>query len=467
MRKTLIVVLTCLCLAVIVYSLMQVFSRDVAPSDYAEFAFDRAIVAAESNAYTYVIAAVELINLSDDERLAILDYRQGKPVDETLIADLLARNQVVFDQVRKAVTFDVYEPPVFSWNEEFPPISSLILLTQMLTTKAQANRLSGNQPEAVADCVTMLRLGGFVKGSPNSVIEYLVGLAMTGMGISETRSLVRDATLSAVELARLIETLQAIDTLNADLERSLKAEALLVANLFETAMNEGPDLSDLFSNLPEWVPTVPMGWASGYFLHRNRTEQKLVAMYRSMLRNARWLYADRDRFDLGADGASDHGIRAVMAALKPNAFGKRMVEMLMPMMDGILTRKCRTEASLRGTLLIAALRAYEQRTGSLPDDLSALVPDTLAAVPTDPFDCEPFRYCPERRIVYAVGINLTDFGGTRGVYEGFEADPTYQESGRLDDIVFELAPPPSIATGGDGRGGGRLRVDRADGTAAD
>ncbi len=112
---------------------------------------------------------------------------------------------------------------------------------------------------------------------------------------------------------------------------------------------------------------------------------------------------------------------------------------LAPREKEILTRKCRTEAALRGTALVAALRAHEQRTGALPLDLAELVPETLASVPRDPFDGEPFRYCPERRIVYSVGINLTDFNGTRIVYRR-SIDPTYQEPGRMDDIVFHLHP---------------------------
>jgi hypothetical protein len=50
--------------------------------------------------------------------------------------------------------------------------------------------------------------------------------------------------------------------------------------------------------------------------------------------------------------------------------------------------------------------------GKLPENLQALVPTYLAAVPDDPFDGKPFRYSPEKKIVYSVGKNLVDDGGS-------------------------------------------------------
>jgi hypothetical protein len=58
-----------------------------------------------------------------------------------------------------------------------------------------------------------------------------------------------------------------------------------------------------------------------------------------------------------------------------------------------------------------------------------LVPDSLPAVPRDPFDGAPFRYSAGRRLVYSVGENLVDDGGTDGRQQGRR---------RAKDLVFEL-----------------------------
>ena len=57
------------------------------------------------------------------------------------------------------------------------------------------------------------------------------------------------------------------------------------------------------------------------------------------------------------------------------------------------------------------------------------MPDYLPAVPRDPFDGAPFRYSAERRLVYSVGENLVDDGGT---------DERQQGRRRAKDILFEL-----------------------------
>jgi len=63
---------------------------------------------------------------------------------------------------------------------------------------------------------------------------------------------------------------------------------------------------------------------------------------------------------------------------------------------------------------VLALRLYEQSCGSLPERLDALVPQWIEAVPTDPYDGQPFRYARDRRLVYSVGSSRHDMEGRGG-----------------------------------------------------
>ena len=61
-----------------------------------------------------------------------------------------------------------------------------------------------------------------------------------------------------------------------------------------------------------------------------------------------------------------------------------------------------------------ALKRYQQRHGRYPNDLAALVPDLLVAVPIDPVDGKPLRYhleSDDSYTLYSVGENGTDEGG--------------------------------------------------------
>ena len=83
-----------------------------------------------------------------------------------------------------------------------------------------------------------------------------------------------------------------------------------------------------------------------------------------------------------------------------------------------------------------------------PEGLDALVPRYFAAVPADPYDGAPVRYDAERGIIYAVGPNLRDDGGSTA-REQYPMDWR-----RSEDLVLPLgvtnttnsaAPPASTS----------------------
>ncbi|MGB9877802.1 MAG: hypothetical protein ACPLPS_08555, partial [bacterium] len=83
--------------------------------------------------------------------------------------------------------------------------------------------------------------------------------------------------------------------------------------------------------------------------------------------------------------------------------------------------------SLEATATLLALRAYKKDKGHLPDNLSELVPEYLPEIPIDPFDGKPLRYSKEKRIIYCVGKDLIDSGGSigeRGSWKDWK-DPTF------------------------------------------
>jgi len=74
-----------------------------------------------------------------------------------------------------------------------------------------------------------------------------------------------------------------------------------------------------------------------------------------------------------------------------------------------------------------ALKGYKSEAGELLQSLSELVPEYIDAVPRDPFDGKPMRYSAEKKIVYSIGEDLKDSGGS--VAEGgglYPDEPTYR-----------------------------------------
>lgn len=102
-----------------------------------------------------------------------------------------------------------------------------------------------------------------------------------------------------------------------------------------------------------------------------------------------------------------------------------------------LMEACRKRDALLANLdlmeIALRLEEYRRETGSLPDAL-----DALGDVNTvDPFSGEPCRYRPEKGVIYSVGGNRADDGGTPPT-DSSKAVPALHEG----DIVWRLPTAP-------------------------
>ncbi len=73
----------------------------------------------------------------------------------------------------------------------------------------------------------------------------------------------------------------------------------------------------------------------------------------------------------------------------------------------------RSQAHLRAARTAIAIERFRLKSGSLPTDANALVPEYLASVPLDPFTGEAIKYRPLAKgyVVYSVGNDLSDDAG--------------------------------------------------------
>ena len=62
----------------------------------------------------------------------------------------------------------------------------------------------------------------------------------------------------------------------------------------------------------------------------------------------------------------------------------------------------------------------------------------MKAVPADPFDGKPFRYDASKGIVYSVGKDCEDSGGSSTLVSGNESDPPERKRWNSEDVVFAL-----------------------------
>lgn len=109
-----------------------------------------------------------------------------------------------------------------------------------------------------------------------------------------------------------------------------------------------------------------------------------------------------------------------------NRIGKALADSIFGFSDNFFVSKCLRDFEKEATACLFALRAYKKDRGKLPTTLDELVPTYLPKIPPDPFDGRPLRYSREKRIIYCVGEDLKDEGGSveeRG-YMGQWKDPS-------------------------------------------
>ncbi|WP_309386802.1 hypothetical protein [Cerasicoccus frondis] len=98
--------------------------------------------------------------------------------------------------------------------------------------------------------------------------------------------------------------------------------------------------------------------------------------------------------------------------LAGNPVGEMSATLLFPAYGGPCERALRGDIESDTVYLMLAMRLYQMDHGVLPLTLEALAPEYIDAVPIDPFDEQPLRYDAQRAIIYSVGEDTVDSGGS-------------------------------------------------------
>ncbi|MCC7493274.1 MAG: hypothetical protein IT204_13050 [Fimbriimonadaceae bacterium] len=260
---------------------------------------------------------------------------------------------------------------------------------RMLLLRAKVRWQSGDMAAAAADLKRITRLGSETAKAPNSLIGYLVSIAVEAIG---QRGLLTELGAPPLDLATADPTRRwPLPRLSAAQRQHLQAAARRLA-----ATNAEP------------AGVIAALQAEGYYDPTTDGEQPLphVALPR-MLENRNRLLARAIR-----EAGQPPGRR------RPLPGANRAWDLsgsLAPVYQQALNASDRRRGQPRLVACAYAIRVYLDRHGRLPAKLDELVADgLLPAVPRDPFDDQPIRYRPRQGLLYLVGPDRVDAGGQRG-----------------------------------------------------
>jgi hypothetical protein len=226
--------------------------------------------------------------------------------------------------------------------------------------------------------------------------------------------------LSAEKLQRIAAQLAACSADGKGMADAMRIEYLCVIYRQETIFGElvsrrAPSLHNL---------AYPRQFLWSRFVYKpNETKRMLLESLRVEVQNATKVYMQihHPALRFGPQEGESSWWYVAKRCASGNGIGKLLSGLpapaLVPQIDGA----CMDRVPTRATSVLVALKAYKAKTGRLPQSLAELVPEYLGAVPVDDMDGKPLRYSPEKKVLYSVGKDLADDGGSKD-----------------KDIVFEI-----------------------------
>jgi hypothetical protein len=159
-----------------------------------------------------------------------------------------------------------------------------------------------------------------------------------------------------------------------------------------------------------------------YSVHVNRTRSRLAEAARALIAAADRPCSHRtpapDPPPAAVPGwlwevAPSLATHITMDSFGPNGDGDFYAMLTASTWDKVDLCRCRAGSFASAGQALIALRTYQLDHGDLPATLDALVPEYLSRVPADGYDDAPLRYSRERKLLWSIGDDLEDDGGTK------------------------------------------------------
>jgi len=302
-----------------------------------------------------------------------------------------------------------------------PHLQVLKSLAKLGTWRARAAVSRGDTRPALEDCLTVARAGSHWQGK-GTLIEQLVGLAISRLGREELLHLAATQNLSAADLKQLHQQLAQIYPQGCrlvDIESERLGFLDIVQHVFTDGGLGGGHL------IPKQLTTVGdvgenaggsgshefelmLSTAAGMIhARRDATVAVFNAAFDKMSEIAKLTPYQRQ-------ACSIHVEDALLAVPKYRYF---LIHLFLPALGRVSELAYCDKASHEATVTILALKRWHLEKNAYPATLDELVgAGYLKELPMDPYSDRPLIYkrTDDDFVLYSVGSNFTDDGGVSG-----------------------------------------------------
>lgn len=386
------------------------FTQDEAPLDYSELAVEIGPNDPDINGYTLMrefADSYEVVGM-DDYELGMQDKVEDWDIPAVKAA--IKSNQKLLDSFSTALGMSVVCNDQAQTPETLiPEVGKLRNYTKLRIYQARLFEHDENAIQAFKQLLNLSNDLSTYSKAEGALIHLLVSVATTAIVEMEyyrmlTSEIPNDKLIHFAKHYRISENWSEVvqNAYRQEFWFSMSCIKLIESNPKEF-------MADLTTSEANSINKVLY---SGLLFKKNRTINRFFILNKEII-NESSKYVKERNFSFNNTMNTELENRPKTWWLSRNPMGKVLYTILIPAHSKVLEAVDKRQTYGKLLRLVYALKAYYLQNGSLPEELLTLVPKYIDAIPLDPFDGEPLRYSKARGVVYSVGNDLIDNGGSK------------------------------------------------------
>lgn len=321
-----------------------------------------------------------------------------------------------------------------------------------LSSRAKLYSGEGRHDDAVGDLLAILMLSKHLSAEP-TLIERTVANAIENVAFHNVHRLVTSPGISESTLRRLLAELDRIGPREPILPGALKAERLIglgytidysLHGIEEEVEPDDELLGDYVSPMSRVrgiANRFSIDWNAVLIeinQHYDQVEAALRLPTRSQV-EASLLAAEQRHVE--AEATLTNQWDYLKHGVTPQSRGRLVACACLLNLSGgygsYLAMDDRNRVQRGLARLHLALAIHRAQHGGYPDTLDQLVPNAIAELPTDPINTKPYAYRMIKGgfLLYSLGPNGIDDGGSRGVDDQFSYSERVYEGVEIDSML--------------------------------
>lgn len=393
--------------------ILNLFTKDIASINDSDLSLRIISVSDEKNAYFDLIKIEEVVYEPEGKTKEIKDMIDNKMWNEELAKEIIFNNQEAFDFFSVAVRKPNYQYPLLADPKNInsrmilPSLNSWRIISGYSSIKALYLSKQEKKKEAIEEALSSVYVAQKMQESQVSLIEYLVAMDMKKRGFKTIQSIITSSNLNNSELKKYALDMDQFYKNEDGLIAIIKCEYHIRSLTIDALANGDTEMFPSFTE--EESHGISKKLNNNYYFRPNKTKDLFASYARKNIENTNKFYNNIENIDIQTQAPSSF----IEIYLSENIIGKTLYDITATGLSSMNTKKCNEDSLVSATQTMIAMKAYKNDNGDLPNSLEQLVPDYLSSVPLDYFDGNSLRYSKEDKILYSIGKNLKDNGGSR------------------------------------------------------